>query len=116
MPKFRRLGIGACSRQLSVGTEMVSIKPMKTCVLPVLFLFTILSSSFGFAQEEKDTSASAGNQKRAYPGGRDEEDLKVQESLPTPTALADRRSIEQKVLKNYFKKADEEAGTKPKNQ
>jgi hypothetical protein len=89
---------------------------MKTSALFILLLFTVLVTPFSFAEEEKDDAVSTVSQKRAYPGGRDEEELKVQESLPTPTTLADRRSIEQKVLKNYFKKADEEAGSKPKAQ
>lgn len=55
------------------------------------------------------------NQTRQYPGGRDEEDLKVQEELRTPTATLDRRTIEQKVLKNYLKKPEEKSPTQKKS-
>ncbi|OFZ17749.1 MAG: hypothetical protein A2Z20_02630 [Bdellovibrionales bacterium RBG_16_40_8] len=48
---------------------------------------------------------------RVYPGGHDEEDLKVQETLRSPVITVDRRMLEQKVLKNYFKKAEEDSGT-----
>jgi len=43
---------------------------------------------------------------RNYPGGRDEEDLKVQENLVAPTVKIDRRMIESKVLKTSSKKVN----------
>jgi hypothetical protein len=52
------------------------------------------------------TTSSASQKLRAYPGGKDEEDLKAQEELKSPTTLVDRRSVELKVLKSYFKNAD----------
>src|SRR5580700_9396534 len=36
---------------------------------------------------------------RNYPGGRDEDDLKVQEALVPPTVKTDRHQVEAKVLK-----------------
>lgn len=55
-------------------------------------------------------AASALNAKnlRNYPGGRDEEDLKVQEAIVNPSAKIDRRSIEGKVLKINMKKVNSE--------
>jgi hypothetical protein len=47
---------------------------------------------------------AAVHQNRNYPGGRDDEDLKVQETLVTPTVKIDRRTIESKVLKISPKK------------
>jgi hypothetical protein len=53
---------------------------------------------------------------KPYPGGRDEDDLKVQETLTPPTAVIDRHSIDVKVLKNYFKKADQSTETPNKTE
>lgn len=41
---------------------------------------------------------------RAYPGGADEEDLKVQAELKVPSLKTDRRSLQIEVLKTEFKK------------
>ncbi len=40
--------------------------------------------------------------KRLYPGGRDEEDLKVLASLPEAPRKTDTRSIQKEVYKNLF--------------
>ncbi|MEQ1665694.1 MAG: hypothetical protein ABL927_09995, partial [Bdellovibrionales bacterium] len=59
----------------------------------------------------KDLSVPAIRKQKSYPGGRDEEDIRVQESLRAPTVVVDRNMIQKKVLKNYFKKTIEEAPT-----
>lgn len=48
------------------------------------------------------------SQQKAYPGGRDEDDLKVQEELKPTSQTVDRRSIELRILKTHFKKTDAE--------
>lgn len=64
-----------------------------------------LICSFSFLSfAEKDPVIKSVSKKRQYPGGADEEDLKVQDELKVPVAKTDRRSIEIQVLRNHFKK------------
>lgn len=42
------------------------------------------------------------SRKRLYPGGRDEEDLKVLASLPEAARKTDTKSIQKEVYKNLF--------------
>lgn len=49
---------------------------------------------------------------RAYPGGVDEDDLKVQPELPTPPLKLDRRTLEQRALQGLLKK-DSSTTSKP---
>ncbi len=60
------------------------------------------------ATESSVTSSAQSHRQRNYPGARDEDDIKVQEEQRSPTQTLDRRSIEMKVLKTYFKKTDAE--------
>ncbi len=64
---------------------------------------TSKSATSTIASGTNTGSANAKNL-RNYPGGRDEEDLKVQESIVNPAAKLDRRTIEGKVLKINLKK------------
>lgn len=55
-------------------------------------------------------------QDRQYPGGDDEQDLKVQENMTDPVVKMDRKTFEQKITKGIFKKqsvADETAAPAP---
>lgn len=54
------------------------------------------------------SNSSTQKRLKAYPGGADEDEIKVQTELKPPTLTVDRRSIEHRVLKTYFKKSDEE--------
>jgi hypothetical protein len=77
-------------------------------ILPALF--GVSSPRLALAQnlstEQRFSSPAVA--RRAYPGGRDEDDLVVQKELRAPTLTVDRRSIELRVLKNHFKKTDAE--------
>jgi hypothetical protein len=57
----------------------------------------------------KELSVPVIRKQKSYPGGRDEEDIRVQDVLRTPTVVVDRNMIQKKVLKNYFKKTVEDA-------
>lgn len=70
---------------------------MKKWVWSVLFALVIVAlSAKVIAAETKKL--------RDYPGGADEEDIKVQAELPTPPLKVDRKSIEQKALQAFLKK------------
>lgn len=50
----------------------------------------------------------------SYPGGQDEDDLKVQSQLFVPTATLDRRTLNAKVVKNAKNNSgDEDDGESP---
>ncbi len=50
----------------------------------------------------------------SYPGGQDEDDLKVQSQLFVPTATLDRRALNAKVVKNAKSNSgDEDDGESP---
>ncbi|MES2966048.1 MAG: hypothetical protein V4760_19355 [Bdellovibrionota bacterium] len=63
-----------------------------------IFAFSFVSASIAFAQsDELGVSIADGpdeqkSKRRAYAGGRDEEDLKVQTSLPQPSRDPDMRA------------------------
>ena len=75
----------------------------------------ILSVSFAYGEERSSGSPAIVNKSRSYPGGVDEEDLKVQVDMPTPIAGVDRRAIEERVLKSYTKKAEEKTEVNKKS-
>lgn len=92
----------------------------KLSILAILFLSQIALAEISDSKpDEREPAAArpretvsapnlAAKNGRNYPGGRDEEDLKVQESLPVPTAKIDRRAIEAKVLKINTEKVNSE--------
>lgn len=66
------------------------------------FAFSVLESPVLFASEmepaiEADIREKA--QKRLYPGGRDEEDLKVMSRVPEPLVKVYKKSVQDQVLK-----------------
>jgi hypothetical protein len=69
---------------------------MKSIILAFTVLYAICSGSVSFAE------TSSAN--RQYPGGADEQDLRVQTELADPTLKTDRKSFEQKIMQNIFKK------------
>lgn len=71
----------------------------------MLFVFI---GSVAQAQNSMNLQKTVVNQQKAYPGGRDEDDLKVQDELKSILQKVDRRSIELRVLKTHFKKTDAE--------
>lgn len=70
---------------------------MKSIVLAFAVLFITLGGSLAIAVETSSAN-------RQYPGGADEQDLRVQPELADPTLKTDRRSFEQKIMQNIFKK------------
>lgn len=70
----------------------------------LIFTFAIMGSSLTMAADAQ-APASA----RQYPGGADEQDLKVQPELKPPTAKTDRRTMDQKVLQNFLRKTGQPA-------
>lgn len=87
-------------------TNLFTVKNMQKMIGLFFFLFSVLGSTVLMAAENLNPAAV--KKARAYPGGQDEEDLKVQEDLRVPTLTVDRRTIEQKVLKGYIKKTETE--------
>lgn len=81
-------------------------------LLLLLVAFTVLLSGVAFwlgqtmALAADEPKSQQKGQTRQYPGGADEEDLKVQPRITLAPAVVDRRSIEQKVLKNFMKTPD----------
>ena len=84
----------------------------KTVFLSICFIAgQLLFLSMASAQEP---SVSARN----YPGGADEQDLKVQPALQDPKMKTDRKTFEQKVMSNIFKKSSDNkvSGSEAKTQ
>lgn len=79
-------------------------------------LLSLIATSAPAMAVEEEAFGSLYKKKRQYPGGVDDEDLKVQENLNPPKATADRRSIEQRVLKSYLKKTEVDTGSKKKSE
>ncbi|MCB0411523.1 MAG: hypothetical protein KDD22_03300 [Bdellovibrionales bacterium] len=76
-------------------------------ILSTLSIFGILVGSFysrksmaGEMEPLIDSSISEKARKRLYPGGRDEEDLKVQAQLSEPALKYDRRTVREEVLRS----------------
>lgn len=74
--------------------------PMKTWITLVCLVFSVLAQ----ASELSPTPLSEIERvrKRLYPGGRDEEDLKVLASLPEAMRKTDERVIQKDVYKSMF--------------
>lgn len=88
----------------------VEVGPMRSFAFILAFLFAYHLMLSSVRADEKKSESS--KKLREYAGGRDEEDLKVQDEIRTPTLTADRRSLEQRVLKSYLKKSDAEPSAK----
>ena len=58
------------------------------------------------AQETTKDVSTGFKTNRNYPGGRDEEDLRVQKEIAVDPPKVERRSIEESALKTYFKTED----------
>lgn len=71
------------------------------------FLFSLFVFSFAFLLSSVGSANSSTT--RQYPGGADEQDLRVQPELQEPTLKTDRRTFEQNIMKNVFKKNSSEA-------
>lgn len=88
------------------------MKPFFSNMLVGLFvivqIFAVGAAQASSQQDKTILSERIVGFKKAYPGGRDEEDLIVQDELKPATQTVDRRSIELHVLKTYFKKTDAE--------
>ena len=78
-------------------------------ILVAGFLWTVMAHSEG-ETDVAPAAASGGKKQRNYPGGRDEEDLRVQETPRSPTQVTDRTQMNKMVLRNYFKKTGIEVG------
>jgi hypothetical protein len=77
------------------------------------FLFALIFTACAWAaaatpNSSAQTENKTGARVRSYPGGRDEEDLRVQDVLVTPTARIDRKSLDSKVIKETNGKSDED--------
>lgn len=69
----------------------------------VLVLLLSISSFANENEIDRDPSALVTPPvKRLYPGGTDEEDLKVQPSLPDVTVRTDARGIQKEVYKSLY--------------
>jgi len=74
----------------------------------LILILLFLVSGAVFAQEEevsRDPSSliiPSASAKRTYPGGADEEDLKVQTSLPEAALRTDARGIQKEVYKALY--------------
>jgi hypothetical protein len=76
-------------------------------MVKVLFIaIVVLGSSLSLAADGPPATA------RQYPGGADEQDLKVQPKLVPPAAKLDRRTLDQKVLQSFLRKSGQPATTK----
>ena len=69
---------------------------------PQLFADDLLSEPA--PEREPAAIAPAAATKRAYPGGADEEDLRVQTALPEATLQTDARSLQRDVYKVLYNK------------
>lgn len=56
----------------------------------------------GASEVERDPAATINSSKRTYPGGADEEDLRIQAQLPEAALKTDARSIQKDVYRNMF--------------
>ncbi len=92
-----------------------SLRAMKFLAM-LLSLGIVMSVGVVHGQSQMSGTSSNLNSSRTYPGGIDEEDLKVQEDMRNPVATVDRRTIEQRVLKSYTKKVEEETSSKNKSE
>src|SRR5687768_7820823 len=84
-------------------------------VLLVSFLGSLSGSYMGSYISSPANAAEPTGKKRVtrnYPGGQDEEDLKVLPELNRPDVVIDRKTIEQNVLKNFLKKSEDESSKK----
>lgn len=73
---------------------------MKIWIIAVSFLIPSLAAA---DDVDRDPSALVtAPVKRLYPGGADEEDLKVQSSIPDAVVRTDARGIQKEVYKNLY--------------
>lgn len=77
-------------------------------VIWALFAVSTVSFAEGFDDADRDLAAIGGatvvNVKaKPFPGGADEEDIRVQATLPEVPLSADSRSVQREVYKDLFK-------------
>ncbi len=77
----------------------MKLRPFTALFVGVLVLGTGLSLTV-FASDEVSSTAA----RRQYPGGSDEQDLRVQTEMVDPALKTDRRTFEEKIMQNIFKK------------
>ena len=86
-------------------------------MLKILFLFTLLIfSNLAYGVMETTTAEDIAEKARTrnFPGGNDEEKLKVQDSIDSPTLSVFKSNLDQEVLKEFReKKAKEEESKAP---
>ncbi|MEK6554600.1 MAG: hypothetical protein AABZ31_05125 [Bdellovibrionota bacterium] len=70
---------------------------MKSLLISAALLVFTQFGGFSYAAETAPAN-------RQYPGGIDEQDLRVQTEMTNPTLKTDRRTFEQKIMQNIFKK------------
>ena len=75
---------------------------MKQLLLTGLFLFSLVTSASELVAPMTPLNEIERVRKRLYPGGRDEEDLKVLAALPESIRQTDERAIQQEVHKALF--------------
>ena len=93
------------------------MKPLIFCHFLVLFLMNSFSGVNAQGNLLNDESMAEKARKRMYPGGADEEDLKVRDALPYPIRKVDPRAIQKQVFKNLGKaKAENEEGADQQGQ
>jgi hypothetical protein len=73
-----------------------------------LFLAGLLAVAFNFASAEemvefdREPAAVTKPGKRSYPGGQDEEDLRVLATVPDASLKTDSRSVQREVYRNLY--------------
>lgn len=87
---------------LSPGPSLGNLRPMKTMVIFVLALFGMAAAASELSAPMTPLSEIERVRKRLYPGGRDEEDLKVLVALPEAMRKTDERVLQKEVYKNLF--------------
>lgn len=70
-------------------------------ILRILLLSLTLACGAGYAADMGESGTPAVN-KRTYPGGADEEDLRVLQSLPEAALKTDTRRIQKDVFKTLY--------------
>jgi hypothetical protein len=78
---------------------------MKYWLLALGFILSgasVWADDFAFESERDPAAVSYSAKKRNYPGGSDEEDLKVQSSLADAQVKTDSRSLQREVFKSLF--------------
>lgn len=71
-------------------------------LLAILCLFSLVASASEISSPLTSTEEIERARKRQYPGGRDEEELKVLVALPEFSRKTDDKTIQKEIYKNLF--------------